>query len=96
MTKKKLDWQPDLTFPVGKGATMQRFTSREGQDELEIETTPWGEGDLKVNESPVAHVSDDADAGEAFRDLETIAELYEEERAEPAAKGTGKPLDPSN
>ncbi len=81
MTKKKLDWKPDLTLPVGKGSTKQRFTSSDGEDDLEIDTTPWGEGDLKVNQSIVAHVSDDSDAGDAFRDLEAIAEDYEEKKS---------------
>lgn len=80
MTKHKLDWSPDLSLPTGKGATVQRFTATDGKDQLEIDTTPWGEGDLKINDQPVAHVSEDQSGSEAFRDLEAIAEEIEESK----------------
>ncbi len=91
MTRKKLNWNADPIYPAGKGATTQRFTSSDGRDTLEIDTTPWGEGDLKINESIVAHVSDDADAGDAFRDLEAIAEDYEAEKATQETQGSKTP-----
>ena len=74
MTDKKLDWAPDLSLPAGKGATVQRFTTSAGTDGLEIDTTPWGEGDLKVNGRTIAHVSDASSAGDAFQALEPVAE----------------------
>ncbi|SLN66245.1 hypothetical protein [Oceanibacterium hippocampi] len=81
MTRKKLDWKADVTRPTGKGAVKQRFTSREGQDDLEIDTTPWGDGNLTVNRAVVAQVTNDGDAGQAFRDLEVLAEEYEDAKA---------------
>ena len=42
MREKKLDWKPDLSMPVGKGATVQRFIARIGDERLEIDTEPWG------------------------------------------------------
>jgi hypothetical protein len=81
MTTKKMDWTPDLSLPTGKGATMERFTATDGKDQLEIDTTPWGEGDLKINNKAVVHVADDPNGGEAFRDLEAIAEEIEAQKA---------------
>jgi hypothetical protein len=80
MSSKKMDWTPDLTLPIGKGATVQRFTSNEGKDSLEIETTPWGEGDLKINGEKFAHVGDEISDGDAFRDLEKTAEYLESKK----------------
>ncbi|MCA0341714.1 MAG: hypothetical protein LCH61_01305 [Proteobacteria bacterium] len=79
MTKKhKIDWDADVSLPAGKGATVQRFTAKDGEDRLEIDTTPWGDGDLKINEKTVARVVDDKGGAEAFRDLEALAESIEE------------------
>ena len=86
MNTKKLDWTPDLSLPAGKGATVQRFTATEGNDRLEIDTTPWGEGDLTINDTPVAHVADELSGGDAFRDLEAIAEEIENGKAAAAGK----------
>ncbi len=81
MTKKTIKWTPDTTLPVGKGATEQRFTATAGSDELEIDTHPWGEADLKINEKTVAHVDGDLSGGDAFRDIEAIAEEIEADKA---------------
>jgi hypothetical protein len=86
MGKKELDWKPDLSMPVGKGATVQRFTATAGGERLEIDTEPWGEGDLKINNQSVAHVVEEKSSGNAFRDLEAIAEEVERQEARPAAK----------
>lgn len=89
MIEHRLDWTPDLTGAVGKGATVQVFRSTAQGDELTIETTPWGDGDLIVNGVEVAAVHD-ADDGEAFRDLEARAEAIEAARSDaPAADRPG-------
>lgn len=81
MTQKhKIDWNADVSLPAGKGVTVQRFTATDGDDRLEIDTTPWGDGDLKIKDKPVAHVADDQN-GDAFRDLEAIAEETEAQKA---------------
>ena len=77
MTKKTLKWQPDLSYPAGKGATEQRFTSTANGDDLEIDTHPWGEADLKINHKQTAHVDGKPSAGDAFREAEDIAEKIE-------------------
>jgi hypothetical protein len=77
MTKKTLDWTPDLRLPTGTGATFQKFKAQSGDDQLEIKATERGEGNLKVNATEIARVADDRDATEVFRDLEKIAEDYE-------------------
>jgi len=83
MTKKKeLDWKPDLSMSVGEGATIQRFTAADGDGRLEIDTEPWGEGDLKINDQPVAH-ADEKSSADAFRNLEAIAEEVEKRKASP-------------
>lgn len=71
---KKLDWEPDTSLPAGKGATVQRFTAIDGVNTLEIDTTPWGEGNLKVNGEKRAHVENEKTEQRTFRDLETLAE----------------------
>ena len=39
MTKKTLDWTPDLELPTGTGATFQKFKAQSGDDQLEIKAT---------------------------------------------------------
>lgn len=77
MTKKTLDWTPDLELPAGTRATFQKFKAQSGDDKLEIKATEAGEGNLKVNATEIARVVNDRDATEVFRDLEKIAENYE-------------------
>ena len=77
MTSKKIDWTPNTALPVGKGATYQQFEATIGSDRLEIETTAWGEGELRINGAEVAHVSDEATQLQAFQDLERAAETVE-------------------
>jgi hypothetical protein len=88
MTKRKLNWSADLSMPVGKGATVQRFTAAAGDERLEIDTEPWGEGDLKINDQPVAHVADEKSSSDAFRDLAAIAEKVEDQKANPIVRKT--------
>lgn len=57
---------------------MQRFIANFGD--------AWREGDLKINDQPVAHVVDEKSSGDAFRDLEAIAEEVEKQTARPIAK----------
>src|SRR5271166_1962781 len=74
---KNPDWKPDTTLPVGKGATLQRFTATAGANELEIDTKPWGEGDLIINKKKLAHVENEKTEQRAFQDLEKLAEDFE-------------------
>jgi len=46
---------------VGKGATVQEFVTTIGEDRLEIDVAPWGEGHIKVNGVELAHVNDAKD-----------------------------------
>jgi polyhydroxyalkanoate depolymerase len=78
LTAKKIDWAANLTLPVGKGATIQEFDAVVGADKLEFETTPWGEGKLKVNGDVIVHLPDDGSARNAFDDLEQVAERWEQ------------------
>lgn len=80
MTNKPLTWQADKKLPVGKGATKQRFMTNDGKEELAIETTPWGDGDLIADGKVVAHVEGDVSGPEAFRDLKNDVENYEDVR----------------
>jgi enoyl-[acyl-carrier protein] reductase I len=81
MTPGKLDWQSVEGLAVGKGATVQAFVARSGEDTLEIDVAPWGEGHFKVNGRLVAHVGDAKDRRKAFRNLTKIAERYVETSA---------------
>jgi enoyl-[acyl-carrier protein] reductase I len=47
--KSKLDWRTNEKLAVGKGATVQEFVATLGDDKLEIDVAPWGEGHLKIN-----------------------------------------------
>jgi hypothetical protein len=76
---KNLHWTPDTTMPVGKGATVQRFTATDGINTLEIDTAPWGEGDLNINNRKRAHVENEKTEHRAFQDLERLAENLERE-----------------
>lgn len=80
--KKKLTWTPDLTYPAGKGATEQRFTASANGDDLEIDTHPWGDADLKIGGKQAAHVEGKRSEGDAFRAVEDIAEDIEGQKSD--------------
>jgi enoyl-[acyl-carrier protein] reductase I len=65
-------------WPLEKGATVQQFVATLGDDKLEIDVTPWGEGHINVNGREVAHVNDAKDRRQAFRAIKKIAEHYVE------------------
>jgi len=76
---KPLDWTADTSYATGKGATVQRFTTTDGENRLEIETAAWGDGELSINGKPRAHVENEKTAARAFRDLDALAERFEQE-----------------
>lgn len=80
--KKKLTWTPDLSYPAGKGATEQRFTASANGDDLEIDTHPWGDADLKIDGKQAAHVEGKRSEGDAFRAVEDIAEDLEGQKSD--------------
>src|SRR4029450_5354126 len=49
MPSAKLDWKTNQALAAGKGATVQEFVATIGNDKLEIDVAPWGEGHLRVN-----------------------------------------------
>jgi enoyl-[acyl-carrier protein] reductase I len=71
---KKIDWSQNADLPVGKAATRQEFDAKVGADQLAIETTPWGDGDLRINGAEVAHVHDEKTQLQAFQDLKRVAQ----------------------
>jgi len=73
-----LDWKAIDTLAVGKGATVQQFVAIVGDDRLEAEVAPWGEGRLKINGRDIAHIDDAKDRRQAFRAIKLIAERYVE------------------
>src|SRR5215211_4480849 len=79
MTSVRPNWEPNKDLPVGKGATVQQFVATVGDDKLEIDVAPWGEGHLKVNGRKIAHIKDAKDRRQAFRDLKDVAERYVQE-----------------
>jgi enoyl-[acyl-carrier protein] reductase I len=82
------DWKSIEGLAVGKGATVQEFVATVGDDRLEIEVAPWGEGLLKVNGKQIARIGDAKDRRQAFRELKKIAQRYLKERAvNPKARG---------
>src|SRR5262249_33854254 len=73
MASSGVSWQPNEHLAVGKGATVQEFVATVGNDKLEIDVAPWGEGHLRINGRQVAHVDDARDRRQAFRELNRIA-----------------------
>jgi enoyl-[acyl-carrier protein] reductase I len=78
MASKILDWRTDESLAVGKGATVQQFVATLGDDKLQIDVAPWGEGHLKINGREIAHVNDAKDRRQAFRSIKQIADRYVE------------------
>ena len=76
MPATKPEWKPVEGLPLGRGATVQAFTSSAGGETLQIEVSPWGEGSLKVNGREIAHVGDAKDRRQAFREMKKIADRY--------------------
>ena len=72
----RFDWKPDLSVPAAK-STRQHFAANAGGDRFEIDVAPWGEADLSVNGRPMAHVTEQSSAVDAFRNLDRIAEDWE-------------------
>src|SRR6476646_6074542 len=76
MPSRTIEWKTDQTLAVGRGATVHQFVAIVGDDRLEIDVAPWGEGHLKVNGREIAHVDDAKDRRQAFRKLAKTAERY--------------------
>jgi len=82
-------WEPNKELAVGKGATVQQFSTTLGKDRFEINVAPWGEGQLKVNGQEVARTAEAKDRRQAFATLKQAAERYA--RGEPLElPGNGK------
>src|SRR5271170_1890716 len=86
MPSNKPDWKTNENIAVGKGATVQEFLATVGDDKLQIDVAPWGEGHLRVNGQEIAHINNEKDRRQAFRKLKTIADRYLEEHP-PKSKG---------
>jgi enoyl-[acyl-carrier protein] reductase I len=78
MASRTLEWKTDDSLAVGKGATVQQFVATLGDDQLQIDVAPWGEGHLKINGREIAHVDDAKDRRQAFRTIKQIADRYVE------------------
>ncbi len=78
MASKILEWRTDESLAVGKGATVQQFVATLGNDRLQIDIAPWGEGHLKINGREIVHVDDAKDRRQAFRTIKQIADRYVE------------------
>ena len=76
MSISNADWKPNQNLSVGKGATIQEFSLIVGDNKLEIDVAPWGEGHLKVNDREIAYVSAARDRREAFRTLKKAADRF--------------------
>ena len=88
----RLEWKTDTSLSVGKGATVQQFVAKFGNDQLQIEVAPWGEGHLRINGREIAHIDDAKDRRQAFRAIKLIADRYVETHM---TKSNGKTSSPS-
>ncbi len=86
MPSSKPDWKTNQDIAAGRGATVQEFLATVGDDNLEIDVAPWGEGHLRINGREIAHIKDEKDRRQVFPKLETIADRYLEEHP-PKTKG---------
>lgn len=66
-SSRMLEWKINEALAVGKGATVQEFVATVGNDRIEIDVAPWGEGHLKVNGREIAHIDDAKDRRQALR-----------------------------
>jgi enoyl-[acyl-carrier protein] reductase I len=76
MPSRTLEWKTDQALAVGKGATVQQFVALLGDDRLEIDVAPWGEGHLRINGRQIAHIDNAKDRRQAFREIKKIADHY--------------------
>ena len=74
-TLEMLDWKTNSSL-AGKGATVQQFVAIVGDDRLEAEIAPWGEGRLRINGRDIARIDDAKDRRQAFRQLDRMAVRY--------------------
>jgi enoyl-[acyl-carrier protein] reductase I len=81
MNATKPEWKTNPDLPVGKGATFQRWIATIGQNKLEMDVAPWGEGFLRVNGREIGRIKDGKDRRHTFRELNKIAEVYIEGHA---------------
>ena len=72
----EVQWKTNEKLAVGKGATVQEFHALVGNDKLEIDVAPWGEGHLRINGREIASVDDAKDRRQAFRQLDKMAVRY--------------------
>jgi hypothetical protein len=94
MISSKPDWKANEALAAGKGATVQEFVATVGNDKLEIDVAPWGEGHLKVNGRELAHINDAKDRRQAFRELKMIAERYLEAQVSKPLNKRNSPMIP--
>ncbi len=88
MPLRKVEWKPNESLPMGKGATVQQFVASVGGDRLQINVSPWGEGDLMLNGVRIGHVKDRKNRRQAFADLKKVAEHHMRTRfSNPSAAG---------
>ena len=66
MPASKPDWKTNENIAAGKGATVQEFLATVGDDKLEIDVAPWGEGHLRINGREIARIKDEKDRRQAF------------------------------
>jgi enoyl-[acyl-carrier protein] reductase I len=89
MPLAKVSWKPNPALAVGKGATIQQFVASLGDDKLEIDVAPWGEGHLRVNGLEFAHIENRKSRHQAFLDLKKLAELhFNSKTASPLLRGS--------
>ena len=72
----KVHWKTNEKLAAGKGATLQEFHASVGNEKLEIDVAPWGEGHLRVNGREIACVDGAKDRRQAFRQLDKMAVRY--------------------
>ena len=72
----KVHWKTNEKLAAGKGATLQEFHASVGNEKLEIDVAPWGEGHLRVNGREIACVDGAKDRRQAFRQLDKMAIRY--------------------
>ena len=76
MPLQTANWDSNKDLPVGKGATIQQFSTTLGTDRFEISVAPWGEGQLKVNGHEIARTAEAKDRRHAFATLKQAARRW--------------------
>ena len=79
MTLTRPRWKKNRDLAMGKAGIFQQWNATLGENTLEIDVAPWGEGFLRVNGRAIGHIKDAKDRRHAFGELNKMAQVFIEQ-----------------